>query len=298
MTFEKPTTKAKMYEVLQQIFNYYRVHYERPSDIELQPLELERIEYSEYSDDEFLAQAKAILASDKEREIVEYKEQIDKQIAEINTKLISLNAEKETAVEKVVALYDDSLKKIEEQVKLNGITESSILVDQTTQLEVEKNNKITEIVMSYSNKNSEYTAEKAALEVLKNQADTRFNTIYEKKEIAKILEYNHKQADYVRDIFKYNNSLKEKEIKYSNQLAKINLDYKLKYLEIQATTLSKDELVNLGYYDDVLTCISGYYDSLSPLAAYQDFVEEKRLMVFLDDYYQNTLYFYKIRATT
>ncbi|MBQ8426573.1 MAG: hypothetical protein IJX16_02300 [Clostridia bacterium] len=60
--------------------------------------------------------------------------------------------------------------------------------------------------------------------------------------------------------------------------------------------MTKEELVDVGYYDDALDCVFAYYNTLSPLAAYQDIVQEQRLMVFLDDYYQDTVYVYKLRA--
>ena len=38
-----------------------------------------------------------------------------------------------------------------------------------------------------------------------------------------------------------------------------------------------------------------YYDTLEPLTAYQDIVYEKKLMIFLDDYFESLVYIYKSR---
>jgi len=67
-------------------------------------------------------------------------------------------------------------------------------------------------------------------------------------------------------------------------------------LEIAEVSFSKDQLVNMGYYEDVILCVGAYYDTLSSANAYQDFKNEDKLVMYLDDYYQNMLYLYKTRA--
>ena len=52
MTFDTPTTKAEMYEILQDIFYYYRIQREGNSQIDLEDLELTRLSYTPMTDTE------------------------------------------------------------------------------------------------------------------------------------------------------------------------------------------------------------------------------------------------------
>ena len=70
----------------------------------------------------------------------------------------------------------------------------------------------------------------------------------------------------------------------------------LRYLDISSGEFTKDQLTDMGYYRDVIKCVTSYYDTLEPLEAYQDITAEKELAIYLDDYYQNVIYTYKMLA--
>ena len=67
-------------------------------------------------------------------------------------------------------------------------------------------------------------------------------------------------------------------------------------MEINTQFFTKDQLVEMGYYKDVITCVSGYYDRLSALSAYQDITNETGLITYLDDFYESVVYMYRVRA--
>jgi hypothetical protein len=67
-------------------------------------------------------------------------------------------------------------------------------------------------------------------------------------------------------------------------------------MEIQSSEITKDQLIDVGYYEDVLTCVEGYFNALSPLDAYNEILQESRLMIFMDEYYEHIVYLYKLRA--
>lgn len=298
MTFEKPTTKAKMYEVLQEIFHYYRVQKEEYTDAELAPLNLERMEFTEISAQDMLLRAKTLLEGKKKREVEEYKAKINREIAGLNSQIGFLSSECQKALEQIETLYQESEKKIQEKAQKNGLADSSIIIDKIAQLEASKNNKIAEINAEYAQKISEQTAQITELDTKREQAESLFSIIYEKEEAAKLLELKEEQEKTAREVFKYNNSLVEKEIKHANSLTRANIELKLKFLQIRSGEMTKDDLVRVGYYDDVLECVYAFYDSMPALDAYNDIIREERLMVFLDDYYESVLYLYKMRANS
>lgn len=296
MVFETPTTKTKMYEILQEIFHYYRIKRDDFIGAELEPLELERQEFIALSDSELLSKAETLLSGKHQREIVEYQSKISQEIAGLNAKITQLNADKESAVAQIQALYFDSENKIREEAIKNGITASNIVTDKIAQMEGQKNEKIAQSNASYSQLIADCNLLIAELEAKLNGADEHFTVIHQNEILAKVEELKEQQEEQRISVFKYNNSVYEKELKYRNVITKSNLELRLKFMEIQSGEITKDQLVDIGYYDDVLACVEGYYNNLSASAAYNDIIQESRLMVFLDDYYQNIIYMYKLRA--
>jgi hypothetical protein len=67
MEFNLPTTKEQMKNILRDIFNFYRSKKEGFQSIELQPLELNRIEYQMPTETEILARASRFNAGERER---------------------------------------------------------------------------------------------------------------------------------------------------------------------------------------------------------------------------------------
>ena len=70
----------------------------------------------------------------------------------------------------------------------------------------------------------------------------------------------------------------------------------IRYLDVSAGEFTKDQLVDMGYYEDVIRCVCGYYDTLQPSVAYRDILDEGKLAIYLDDYYESIIYLYKSAA--
>ena len=60
-------------------------------------------------------------------------------------------------------------------------------------------------------------------------------------------------------------------------------------MEIVSEGVSEEQLIRLGYYDDVVDAVLGYYLPLDPQFAYEDFLADSRLMVYLGSQYQSIL---------
>ncbi|MBQ8426574.1 MAG: hypothetical protein IJX16_02305 [Clostridia bacterium] len=231
MTFETPTTKEKMYEVLQQIYHYYRIQREGYAGTELEQLELERLEFVPLTDSELLIKAKNLLCGKHQREIVEYQMGIEQQIAGLNSKITTLNSERQSAIDKIHVSYNESETKVEEQAIKNGLVGSSIIVDKLAQLETAMNSKVAETELYYTQKVADCNSQIAELETKKSQAESYFSNIHQNEISAKAVELKDEQAEKQTAVFKYNNTLDEKEVKYRNTIAKSNLELKLKFME-------------------------------------------------------------------
>ena len=72
--------------------------------------------------------------------------------------------------------------------------------------------------------------------------------------------------------------------------------YEIDFLAVKAKGFSKDELVNNGYYKDVLKCVTAYYNTLSAADAYNDIMSDAGLAPYLDDYFDDILVMYKLKA--
>ncbi len=296
MTFEIPTTRQEMYDTLQEIFHYYRIDREGFAGATLEELQLERMEFSAKSDEQLLEQAKTLLAGKHEREIIDYKNSIINQISGLNKKIDTLNSELEKVILEVESDFSQSESKIYKQLQANGLSATSIFVDKLAQLETSKNTKISEIRVEFSQKISDISQQIEQLNAKIEGADEYFLEIHALECTAKAEELKLEQEETERTVFKYNNSLDEKELKYRNSMTKTAVELKLKFMEISSGEFTKDELIKMGYYDDVLDCVTGYYNSLEPLKAFQDISVEERLVVYLEDYYQNLIYMYKMRV--
>ena len=72
-------------------------------------------------------------------------------------------------------------------------------------------------------------------------------------------------------MFKYNTSLEEKEMRSKNSNLSANASLTLKYLEIRSKSFSKEDLVNIGYYEQVIKCVCAYYNTITDkIVAYQN----------------------------
>lgn len=296
MEFNIPTTKSQMYAVLNDLFYYYRIRREGFQDINLLPLTLEKMSTSVPSDSELTTTANTLLAPSQEREIKKYKQEINLEITEIEAKIQLANQNTAKQIEQINELYEQSLSKIQGQIASSGLINSSIIIDKTTQLEQDKNTKITEINVKNDQEVANLTAKKTALENKLSNSSTYFSTIHSKEKLAKVVELKEERQKLSNEIFKYNNSIEEKQQRYENSIKETKCSLELRFLDISSGEFTHDQLVEMGYYEDVIKCICGYYDTLNALDAYYNITAEKKLAIYLDEYYTEIIYTYKLRA--
>ncbi len=296
MEFNLPTTKEQMKNILRDIFNFYRSKKEGFQSIELQPLELNRIEYQMPTETEILARASRFNAGEREREKNEYKEKLKAEIAKLNGKIERVDLDLSIVTEKTNQAYNQAISNVIIQAQKRGLVSSGVIDNKVAEMELEKANKLSALIEKSNAEKTEYTSSLNAYNVALEQADEYFNQAHN-KDVEEICE--KLKADYqkiCREVEKYNNAQDEKEKRYLNSIKQINANLRVKYLEINVKDYTTDQLTEMGYYEDVIRCVCGYYDTLEAGTAYRDFNTDKDLPIYLDYYYQNILYMYAARA--
>ena len=296
MQFTKPTTKSKMYEVLNEIFHYYRVKRVEFEEAPLEELSLKKLSYTRSTDEKLIQKAEKLISADMEKE---FNEQASKLLAEMSSLNLSVTSEEELAnkhIEEIKALYDESEEKIRKQIESNGLIHTSAYTDKLTYLENERNLRISTITAEKDFKILQYNSRLFELNEKLVELENNYSSISEKAIEAKAIELRLEEEKIEREVFKYNNGLDEKEQRYKNSIIQANANRMLKYKEITVAELSKDQLVEMGYYEDVVSCVCAYYNTLDPNTAFPDINSEEKLTIYLDDYYPNVVYMYAMRS--
>ncbi len=296
MEFSRPTTQSQLYSVLKDIFYYYRVRRAVFEEVYLDPLYLSRMEFDELTSDELLAKAQALNAAEQYVHDTKYVEEINNALRVVNEKLAWLETNKETRIEKINADFEQSANKLTALFSKNGLSNSSIAIDKLAQLELEKNRLIAEIEAEALRENTVLIGEQQALSEKQAMAQAYCAEKAERENLAKQKELLDEQTKIARDVFKYNNSLDEKEKRYLNEIQETQASLQLRFLEIQSGEFTKDQLVEMGYYTDVIDCVCAYYDTLPTLTAAQQIMKDKKIIQYLDDYYESVIYLYQQRA--
>ena len=296
MDFATPTSKEEMYTILREIFNYYRTVQGTFERQPLVPLELERMEYTAPTENELKLIAEKKVAASHKREILKRKDNLTAKIEMIDTKIAQAEENLQKETEEIKKLYSESARKIEVQSMKNGLVRSGIVVDKLAALEVEKNKKILEINSEKNELITEYESQKTYLQNQIDSCESYYQEIHD-DEVAKVLEELKEESKKTeREVFEYNNGLDEKEQRYDNQIIKHNASVELRYLEISSVQFSKNQLIDMGYYEDVIECVTSYYNTLSPLNAYREVAADTKIKVYLEDYYSQVLAAYESLA--
>ena len=169
-------------------------------------------------------------------------------------------------------------------------------MEKLTELEIKRSDKIFSLQAKYQDDLSSLTAKQTNLNQRLSQIDEYCQQIAEKENVAKKKELKDEQDQIVREVFKYNNGLDEKEKRYSNENIKTIANLELKFLDIKSGEFTKDQLIEMGYYQDVIDCVCAYYDSLPALTAAQQIKKDTKIVQYLDEYYDSLLYSYQQRA--
>ena len=142
MQFEIPTTKEKMYEVLSDIFYYYRIKKDDYIDFILPDLTLERMQMTVQTPEQIRATATTILSPKQTREIAEYKAKIKEKISEVNDLIDQEETSKNNQISEVNSKYLLDVAELNRQATDKGFLNSSMYTEMLASLENEKNQKI------------------------------------------------------------------------------------------------------------------------------------------------------------
>ncbi len=296
MEYTKPTTKEEMYQMLQELFFYYRIRRQTYQDVTLDPITISKIILPTLDETQLLEKAQALNAGEQYKYKVEYVANLNAKLNQATAKLANVPTSQQARISRVNYDFDQSVQKLTVALSKNGLSGSSIAVDKLTQMEVERNRLISEIQADCEAQSVELRAEIATLNGLLNGADEYCLEKEEKENLAKQLQLSDEQDKLMRETYKYNNSLDEKEQRYANTIKQVNANLELKFLAIQAGEFTKDQLIEMGYYKDVINCVCDYYDTVSPLTAAQQIREDRKIIEYLDDFYESVLYMYQERA--
>lgn len=296
MQFTMPTTKEEMHATLEVIFEHYRTIHGTFISQPLAPLELARMEYTPPTDQELLEKAERIVAADHKREVLKRKDDLTAKLQMLNTKIEDAQTAALKEIEEVEKLYAESARKVELQSMKNGLVGSGIVVDKLTSLEEGKNQKIADINAQKNGLVADYNSQKMYTQNQIDSCETYYEQIHE-DEVAKALdELKEQREKTVRQVFEYNSGQDEKEQRYENQIIKHNASVELRYLEISGLHFSKNQLIEMGYYKDVMACVMGYYNTLEPLTAWREVAADETIKIYLEDYYEQVLVGYESLA--
>ncbi len=293
MTFDTPTTKDEMYEILQEIFYYYRIRREADTGVNLNDLELTRLSYTPMTELEITAKAQATVKSAQEEKVLNYKRKLTDEIAELTAKVASYGAQKLAAEAAARASYAAAEQKAEREAVKRGIAESSAVIDRIAEIQTALAAEIIAIDADYDQKIAAAQARITALNTDLTGADNYYAQVFAYEVAAEKEKIKEEEQKLIREIFKYNNGLDEKEQRSANSIITTTRSLELRYMNIASNFFTKDQLVEMGYYTDAITCVRAYYDTLSAVAAYQQIAHDTKVAIYLDDYYTNVVYMYK-----
>ncbi|MBQ9104424.1 MAG: hypothetical protein IJY57_05025 [Clostridia bacterium] len=296
MEYVTPTSHEELINTLRDIFVYYRIQKQDFYPEEMQKISLEKLPDINRSESELFELAKTLLSGAHEKEIFNYKQGIALEIENIEKSLQQLE---ETFEKKVSALNVSHANAIEEYKILaskNGIMNTDIFIEKVSTLKADFEMEISKLNSEKQLEIQELNSKKEELIIKKENAKSHFEMVHTAEVNSKTAELMELETQNHYDILRYNNSVDEKNIKYSNYVDQLRASLLLRYLEIRSEPLSKDELVNLGYYTDVIECIDAYYSTLTPTEAYEDMIGDPTIGMYLEDYYQIILMHYKTAA--
>ena len=286
MDYQTPTTAEEMYEVLEQIYYDYRLKIDGYEDAGLVDLVLDKMEFTPKTEEELLIEARTLVTPWYDAELLKAKK--------VNSaKIDALKKQLNQLVKEIL----ESGKKIEKEAIKKGYYNSDLMLQKIAKIEEVKLEKLQEIENEFLTKKMDISNEISTLEECAENLENDYELYFDNKIQAKFLELKEAQEEREREIFKYNNGLVEKEKRNKNSNISANASLKLRYLEIRTKAYSREELVDMGYYNEVIKCVYAYYNSIeNHQQAYTQFLNDTKVIVYLEDYYENVLAVYRAKA--
>ena len=296
MDFTLTTTKTEMYDTLKELFYHYRIRRQIPEIEKVDSLNLERMQAISYTEEEIRQMALIRLKPQHERELLKEKKELVANIKSLQTQIESQTESTNELIAKTEENYSKSIQKVQMQIEKNGIAKSSIIIDKIASLEDAKNQSVANISLTSNEKILALSAKKQALEEKLNCIEDVYAQIFNLELLKEQEKIKEEILEKQIEVFKYNNSISEKEQKHQASILNSNANIAVKISQVSSESYSKEQLVEMGYYTDAINCVRGYFDRLSPLEAAQEFKAETNLVIYLDDYYESILYSYHLNA--
>lgn len=287
-----------MYQILQEIFNYYRIQRETSPEITLNALSLTRMTYTPMTDAQRTTKAQTLLKAKQEEKLLEYKTDLSSQISELSSRISTCATQRTAEENNARANYATAKSNLQTEAVKRGIAQSSAVVNKLADLDVQLANALTAIASDYNGQISLYSAKRSLLQTRLNNADSYYTNVFNYEVQAEKERIKQEEEKLQREIFKYNNGLDEKEQRAANGNLTAIRGLQLRYMNISSNEFTKDQLIEMGYYQDAINCVCAYYNTLSASTAYQQISQDTKVAIYLDDYYSNILYMYQSRAGT
>ena len=285
MQFTIPTTKEQMNSTLQEIFYFYRIRRQSLEEVSLKPLELEKIQKVTLTLEQIQEKANLLVTPEVEQLKQKEKQKLQLEINKINLQQSILANKKESAVAEVHKVYQERILRVEEQAYANGTQNSSAVVFEINRLTTEKEEKAQELALEYEVQITALQGQESAINDYIEHLDDFYQELKAQKVNKKVEELKQEQEKELMEIDKFNLGVEERIQKYANSIIRQKADIEIKRQQLNGQFFTKDQLIEMGYYNDVITCITGYYDSLSPQLAKQEFIKDKEAMIYLEEYY-------------
>ena len=221
MQFTTPTNIDEMYQTLTDIFYYYRIKRESYEVLDLQTLNVTRLTFTPFSDEQLTEKAKELLSGTQQREVLKLKKEISEKISVLEVKISSTNENYLIEVENVNSRFNESEEKIKLEATNKGLLNTNITLIKLAELETAKNNQLALLENQKNDKVSEYQSQIAALNTEMSLADSYYSEVFQGELLAKVEELKLEQDKKIMEIQKYNNSLDAEEIKYENNIPNV-----------------------------------------------------------------------------
>lgn len=294
MEYEKPTTEKELLSTLNSIYKYYRLRKDPYPEPDLPLINLQEISYQKMTDEEIESYAKELLLGEHQKEILERKESLIKEIKEKQSLIEQYSLDLQEKQNDIKEDYEEKIKSLESDCEKNGLIKSNVLMRSKAKLFAERDEKIKELTIVAEEEINKLKSEISSLERQVDGVEEYFANTHQSQISSKTAELKQKQFEFMVEVLKYNNSVQEKNVKYANYIENAKANLQIKYIEIRTTPYTKEDLIDLGYYSEVIDCISEYYKRFDDSTVYSEFSACPKLMLYLEDYYETMCTYYKM----
>lgn len=296
MTFNTPASEEEMLSTLAEIYKYYRLKAPVWDNVSLVPLHFDRLVFKELTSEQLTEKARTSLYHEYLKELLDIKDGYAVKINSAKAEIVSLKQSLNEKIEQINSDFKTSEEQVVKEANKRGLAKSGITLNGLAQAENEKNELINKTENQTQNKINALNSQISAWENTVSGLEEKYAEVFENKVKSKAQDLQDEQDKIKREVFTYNNTLEEKEQKSENSVRQAKANLELKYIEINYSSYSKEQLVEMGYYKDVIKCVTDYYDSLEATAAYRQILDESKLVLYLEDYYPDIVYLYRTKA--